>query len=79
MAPSGTGMPPPISPVARPMLTVRTTGFWKANLQPSRSSSSGWASSRPCDLAAARSSLDRAGSGNVKIRKAATRKVSELA
>ena len=33
--PRGTSMPPPISPVASPTFTARTTGFTKMNCQPS--------------------------------------------
>ena len=36
--PSGTSMPPPIRPVARPTFTARTTGLMKMNDQPSFSS-----------------------------------------
>ena len=36
--PRGTSMPPPMSPVASPTFTARTTGLMKTNCQPSFSS-----------------------------------------
>ncbi len=33
--PSGTSIPPPMSPVAKPMFTPRTTGLMKMKCQPS--------------------------------------------
>ena len=40
--PSGTSMPPPMRPVARPTFTARTTGLMKMNDQPSFSSLNAW-------------------------------------
>jgi hypothetical protein len=71
--PRGTSIPPPISPVASPTFTARTTGLMKMNDQPSFSSRKAWPKSiRPSCLSGRFSIL---GSTSREIMKAETRKV----
>ena len=72
--PSGTSIPPPISPVARPRFTARTTGLRKTNCQPSRSSRQ--AAPNSIRLAPrARSAFRRRGNGSDQIMSAESRNV----
>ena len=63
--PSGTSIPPPMRPVARPTLTARTTGFTAKKRQPSFSSPKVWLT--PTPPRAPPPALERAAVGRVRV------------